>query len=589
MWSLGNESGFGRNHEAMAAKAREIDPSRLIHYEGETSKIFDQEELEPKAADVYSTMYTPVEVMEEIGQKTSMKRPHIMCEYAHAMGNGPGGLKEYWDVFYKYKRLQGGCVWEWLDHGIRQTTADGKEYYAYGGDFGDEPNDGNFVIDGLLFPDRTPSPGLLEYKKVLEPVKVEEVDLRNGKVRIINRYDFISLDHLLLSWDVKADGQVMQKGCLSMPHIKAGDSQVIDIPIEMPKRPKPGTDYWLNLSFVLANDTRWAEKGYEIAWAQFKLPVESPASPAVSVDSMSPLSCCQNENILSVKGDGFEMVFDRVSGLLKSWDYQGMSMLVRGPRMNFWRAPTDNDVREAVMWRRMGLDQLQHRLDEMHWEKCNEKHVRVRVSTRIAPPVYDWGMLCDYTYDIYGSGDVIIEVHGVPQGKLPETLPRIGLQMALPEQLDLVSWYGRGPGESYSDSKQANRFGIYNCTVDELYTPYVRPQENGNRTDTKWAAFTNIRGMGLIAVGMPSFDFSAHWFTTQDLDKAAHTYELVKRDFITLNLDYQQHGLGTASCGPGQLPQYKLLPHEFKFRLRLSPFSKDAVSDIEMGKRVIKD
>ena len=181
MWSLGNESGFGRNHEAMAAKVREIDPTRLIHYEGETRDIFDKEELEPKAADVYSTMYTPVEKMAEVGQKASMKRPHIMCEYAHAMGNGPGGLKEYWDVFYTYKRLQGGCVWEWLDHGIRQKTADGQEYFAYGGDFGDQPNDGNFVIDGLLFPDRTPSPGLLEYKKVIEPVKVEEVDLKMAR------------------------------------------------------------------------------------------------------------------------------------------------------------------------------------------------------------------------------------------------------------------------------------------------------------------------------------------------------------------------------------------------------------------------
>jgi len=589
MWSLGNESGFGCNHEAMAAKAREIDPTRLIHYEGETSSIFDKEDLEPKAADVYSTMYTSVEKMAEVGQMTSMKRPHILCEYAHAMGNGPGGLKEYWDVFYKYKRLQGGCVWEWLDHGIRQKTADGQEYFAYGGDFGDQPNDGNFVIDGLLFPDRTPSPGLLEYKKVLEPVKVEEMDLQKGKVRIINRYDFISLDHLLLSWDVKADGQVIQKGCLDMPHIKAGDSEIVDIPVEMPKCAKPGTDYWLNISFILANDTLWAEKGYELAWAQFKLPDESPAQPVIHVASSPPLSFEQQENTLFVRGADFEMAFDRVRGLLKRWDYQGMNMLVRGPKMNFWRAPTDNDVHEAAMWRRAGLDQLQHRIDGMHWEECSENHIKVRVSSRIAPPVYDWGILCHYTYDIYGSGDVILEVHGIPQGKLPATLPRIGLQMALIKQLDMVSWYGRGPGESYSDSKLANRFGIYRCSVDDLYTPYVRPQENGNRTDTKWVAFTNTRGIGLMAVGMPKFDFSAHWFTTQDLDKATHTYELVKRDFITLNLDYQQHGLGTASCGPGQLPQYKLLPHEFKYRLRLTPFSKDAISDTELGKRVIKD
>lgn len=588
MWSLGNESGFGRNHEAMAKKARQIDPTRLIHYEGETRLIFDNEEVEPKVSDVYSTMYTSIDKMIELGQKTGIKRPHILCEYAHAMGNGPGNLKEYWEVFYKYKRLQGGCVWEWLDHGIRRRADNGEEYFAYGGDFGDQPNDGNFVIDGLLFPDRTPSPGLIEYKKVLEPVKVEEVDLKAGKVRIINRYDFISLDHLALSWDITADGQILQGGQVDIPHIEAGDSQIVTIPLQMPQVAKPGTDYWLNLHFVLACDTPWAERGYEVAWAQFKLPVESPA-PKVYVASMAPVSYGQQGNKLLISGADFELVFDKVRGIIQSWTYQGMDMLVKGPKMNFWRAPTDNDVHEAVMWRRAGLDKLQHRIDSVEVKSCGKSLVQVKVTSRIAPPAYDWGITCEYIYNIYGSGDVAMVVHGVPQGELPDTLPRIGLQMALPACMDSVSWYGRGPGESYCDSKEANRFGVYSCKVDDLYTPYVRPQENGNRTDVRWVSFTDTRGMGLLAVGMPQLEFSAHWFTTQDLDAASHTYELTKRDFITVNLDYRQHGLGSASCGPGQLPQYRLLPHEFNFSVRLRPFSKDAISPIELAKQVIED
>lgn len=588
MWSLGNESGFGCNHIAMYKWAKAKDPTRLVHYEAESSRVFKDENSVLQACDVHSTMYTSVEEMNEVGQKKGMKNPHIMCEYAHAMGNGPGGLKEYWETFYAHKRLQGGFVWEWIDHGILQKDEKGETYYAYGGDFGDQPNDGNFVIDGLIFPDRKPSPGLIEYKKVIEPVKVDEIDLVNGRLKITNRYDFLGLEHLQASWNLKADGKILQQGIITLPSIAAGESSVITIPYVIPDTLQLGTDYWLNIKFTLAFDTLWAEQGHDVAWAQFKLPI---ASPAVVVKShqMPPLICQDNGNILTIQGAGFTLTFDKVYGVIKSWIYEGKSLLLKGPKLNFWHAPTDNEMNTRHKWKEFGLQFMQHRIEDCDWEQKNNC-VTIRVRTRIAPPVLTWAIHAEYIYQVYGSGDVVLQVSGKPKGKsLPETLPRIGLQMAIPNDLERFTWYGRGPGEAYIDSKQANRFDIYTLGIEELYTPYVYPQENGNRTDVGWLAATNLTGMGLMVVGAPQLDFSAHQYTMEDLEKAKHTCDLVKRDYITLNLDYRHNGLGTNSCGPGPLKKYQLHTEEFNFSLRLKPFSINAISPAALSKQQIEE
>ncbi len=577
IWSLGNESDFGRNHVAMAKWVHEADPTRLLHYE---------RDLEAEVADILSQMYTRIDKLIELGRKRNAEKPMILCEYAHAMGNGPGNLKEYWDVFYKYKRLQGGFVWDWIDQGIRKRTEDGREYFAYGGDFGDEPNDRNFLINGLIFPDRKPSPGLVEYKKVLEPVKVESIDLAAGKVRITNLYDFISLSHLDASWNLMADGKVLQSGTVPMPNVPAGGSRSITIPYA-PPAPAPATEHWLNISLALASDAPWASRGHEIAWAQFKLPSNAPPAKAVKFESIPPVHCEESSKTARITGADFELVFDKIYGVIASWHHEGLKVINRGPKLNFWRAPIDNDRRSLeAEWRRIGLHLLAHRVNSVECEEIKGKAIRIRVASRIAPPILDLAFECDYIYTIYGSGDVIIEIHGAPKGEFP-VLPRIGLQMMLPRGLDHVSWYGRGPGECYIDSKQANRIGVYSCMVDELYVPYVYPQDNGNRTDVRWVNLTNTRGMGLICVGMPLLDFSAHRFSTEDLEKAEHTCDLVPRDEITLNLDYRHHGLGSASCGPGPLPQYELRPHDFSFSVRLKPFSVDCISAMDLGKKLI--
>jgi len=603
MWSLGNEANFGCTHVAMATRARALDPARPIHYEGD---------YDLKTADVYSRMYPPVDEVIIIGSGTEEQikarinrpgtgyasKPFVLCEYAHAMGNGPGGLLEYWEeALYKFDRCMGGFIWEWVDHGLRaRWSADGKTatvaprnlypapsgtqpstltpqpppstFFAYGGDFGDVPNDGNFVCDGLIFPDRTPSPGLTEYKKVIEPVKVEKV---GDQFRITNRYDFITLDHLQLSWNVSVAGTVTQSGTARIPAIPGRKNKLIRIPFD-----KPADAAYLTLSFTLAADTPWAARGHEIAWAQFAVAAVYDRRNVINSlpggGHRPPLQVADTKNSTTITGANFIVNFDKIRAVLIGWQHEGVRLLQTGPRLNFWRAITDNDRGwdNAGAWRKVHLDKLQHRTDAVTVEQTDASTVRIVARVRIAPPTLNIGFECDYTYTITGDGQIALEVHGIPSGSpLPPTLPRLGLQLALPVGLDQVQWFGRGPGEAYRDTKQAQRFGRWQATVDELFTHYIYPQENGNRTDVSWVQFADLLGRGICCAGLPNF--SAHRFTTMDLDNARHTTDLVKRDFITVSLDHEHHGIGTGSCGPGPWERYHLKPAEFRFGVRLAP------------------
>ncbi len=580
MWSLGNEAHFGVNHLAMAECTRELDSTRPIHYEGD---------YQLKTADVYSLMYAPVEQVERIGRGEEewlggagakanpgvclTSKPFVLCEYAHAMGNGPGGLKEYWETLYRYDCLMGGFVWEWADHGIRRHTADGQEYFAYGGDFGDEPNDGNFVCDGLVFPDRRPSPGLMEYKKIIEPVKVEALNVAAGKFVVTNRYDFIGLDHLMLCWSVTAEGKPVQSGSLPVPRIPARKNRTVTIPYTLPGHVAPGTEYHVTLSFVLAHDTLWAARGHELAWAQFDLPVKA-RHPVPVMRTGLPLRLAGEGQSFVVRGADFELRFDRIHAVLAFWQSHGLRLLNTGPRLNFWRATTDNDrALDSKSWRDAGLFRLQHRTEGVEAAVLENGAVRITARTRIAPPVWASAFLCEYTYTIDGGGVVLVEVHGVPQGSWPESLPRIGLQMTVPLEFNRFEWFGRGPGESYPDTLQANRVGLWKAGLDDLYTPYIFPQENGNRSEVRWVALSDTRGMGLTVEGVPTLNFSAHRFSMMDFEGARHTYDLKPRSEITLNLDHRQNGIGSASCGPKPWKEYILKPEEFRFAVVLRPCS----------------
>lgn len=587
IWSLGNESGFGKNHHAMAEWAKHRDDTRLIHYENESRDILNASGYEPQeenvAADFFSTMYTSVELMEKLGKREDLTQPHILCEFGHAMGNGPGGFKEYFDVFYKYPRLQGGFVWEWMDHGIRTHNSEGKEYFGYGGDFGDSPHDSNFVIDGMVMPDRTPSPALTEYKKVIEPVKVSDFSLEKRTVSIENRYDFSDLGHVTALWEITAGEKLLAQGNLDVSAIKAGEKRTVAIPL-----PDQLIAYFRNsgailtLKFLQASDTEWAPSGHEIAWGQFLIAANKEESVAKPLRDWKAarLQVSKNGREIRITGSNFEVAFSERTGGINTWKVNGFDLLEDGPKLNFWRALTDNDKLGLVEfgessvskdWLQNGLNAMQRRRKSVVVEETDTK-VTIIVSEKIAPPVLDWGYDVTTTYSISESGVIHIDVDAKKVGKGSRTLPKIGLQLQVDRSLKNVAWSGRGPGESYPDTKLANRFGVWHSDVENLFTNYVVPQENGNRTDTAWVSLTRDDGLGVFVKGT-AFNFSAREYTTANIDAAAHTYDLCKSGTIELNLDHRIHGIGSASCGPGVLEQYQLLNDHFSFSFDLLGYS----------------
>jgi beta-galactosidase/beta-glucuronidase len=607
MWSLGNESGYGPSHDAMADWIRQRDPTRPVHYEGATgwgARYTDRQYQGPEdapAVDIVSVMYPTIERIVELARMPGETRPLIMCEYAHAMGNSCGNLREYWDAVEAHERLQGGFVWDWVDQGIRQTSKEGEEWFTYGGDFGDDPNDGPFCINGLVWPDRRVKPALWEYKKIVQPVKVEAIDLLAGQIKITNAHHFSHLSELVIAWKLAADGEVLQSGTLARLDMAPGESRNVRVPFTQPVLPAPavpipetepeaGTEYWLTLSFRLAGDTLWAEKGHEVAWEQFQVPFAVPQAPVLGLADMPGLALEESGECTTVRGPGFSLVFDKRSGTISSWQYQGREMIRQGPLLNVWRAPTDNDASiwgdqtAALRWREAGLDRLHHQIGGIQVRQITPQVVQITAQSLVCAPDRADGFDCEIVYAVYGSGDVVIETHILPGEKLPP-LPRVGLGMQLPGGYETFTWYGRGPHETYADRKEGAQVGVYSGTLDEQYVPYIVPQENGNKTDVRWGALTDRDGVGLLAVGMPFLEVSAHHFSPEDLTEARHTYELKRRDYIVLNLDYKQSGLGGASCGPGTLPAYLIEPRPVQFRLRLRPFSMKVASPMDLSRQ----
>ncbi|MFF5016404.1 glycoside hydrolase family 2 TIM barrel-domain containing protein [Streptomyces sp. NPDC001165] len=548
IWSLGNEAGTGRGLTAMAEWIHGRDSSRLVHYEGD---------INCRDTDMYSRMYADHAEVERIGRGLDggihkrRELPFILCEYAHAMGNGPGGLADYQRLFESYDRLQGGFVWEWIDHGIK----DERYGYAYGGDFGEELHDGNFVCDGLLFPDRQPSPGLVEFKKVIEPVAVEG-DGSGGTVRVTNKYDFTDLSALAFTWSYQVEGETVGSGALTVPALAPGESAEVKLPEPLAGTPA-GEAHW-TVRAVLAADTPWAPRDHVVAWGQFA--VAARQAPAVAATDGPVL------------GDGLITLgpasFDARTGALRTVG----GVAVTGLRLDVWRATTDNDdgaawqtgIRHGLLWRSLGLHRMRHRLDAV---ELGDDALTVR--TRVAPAAREIGLSTVYRWTSDGTR-LRLTVSVTPEGDWTVPLPRLGIRFGL-SAADRVRWYGGGPGEAYPDSRTASAVGRWESTVDDLQTPYVRPQENGARADVRWAEIGGLR-----VEGDPEFYFTARRWTTEQLDAATHRTDLTPGSAVWINLDHGQHGLGSQSCGPGPLPQYYLLaePAEFSFVLSETPSSK---------------
>lgn len=574
-WSLGNESAFGCNFRKMTDVAHEMDPTRLVHYEGD----FDVE-----SADVYSTMYTWIEnpkkpyLMKDIIEKS--KKPHIHCEYCHAMGNGPGNLKDYQDLVYAHDKLQGGFVWEWFDHGIESFTESGEKYYRYGGDFGDDPSNKDFCIDGLIMPDRTPSPGLYEYKKVIEPITTTAVDIQKGIINLLSRYDFANLDRFNLVYKVMEDDVILQTGFMAVPSIEARANKDIILPYDLSAiKVKPGAHYYVNISYQLREDTRYASSGHELATAQFELPLYKEG---IVVRPEGILNVEKEHTTLHVKGANFSLDFNLVNGNLMNIVRDGMQVLSKGPRLTLWRAPISNDMEIIDKLKKVYFLHLEHEV-VMNIDYHMEGNIlKVEVDTINSTTNSAWHFKTKYVYTVCPSGDILIDVEGTPSGRVdlaPDMLPRIGVSMHLDKSMEHVRYFGMGPGENYADSKEAAQMGLYANTVDGLFTNYVIPQENGNHMGCKWVSMTNDRGMGLLASTEGDFNFSASWYEDKDLDDAKHTCDLVKRDYIVFNVDYKQNALGTNSCGQWQLDKYRAKFEDFKLSFRLTPFNNKEVLD----------
>jgi beta-galactosidase len=579
IWSMGNESGAGCNFEAGAKAVRALDTSRPIHYEAMNA-----------VADIDSTMYPHLDKLIERGEEKSDK-PFIMCEYAHAMGNAVGNLREYWDAIETYPRLIGGCIWEWADHGIMKyseeepdATGNRKTYWAYGGDFFDEPNDGNFCMDGLVFPDRQVPPKMYEVKKVYQYVAIEPEDVAVGKVLVRNKYAFLNLDMFEVRWSLSEDGSALQKGVLDPLDIAPGASLSVSVPFEKPKL-NPGAEYRLCLSFRLRADTLWAERGHEVAWEQLQVPWEAPARPVAALNKMPAIELGATPDCIAITGDDFRAVFKREHGGLASLAWHGRDVIpnggdvMNGPVLNLFRAFTDND-RAPCGNRSVEKEFLEAGLGAMR------RYVKRFEVTALEPRCYR--VFCDVdclgskgrgfkhacAYTVFGDGSIHIDNTLEPVGDLP-MLPKVGLQMTVAGGYHRFQWYGRGPHENYPDRKTGAGISRFLSTVAEQYVPYPYPQETGNKEDVRWAALLDERSVGLLVVADDHLSVSALHYTAGDLYRAKHTHELTPRRNIILCLDHKQCGIGNASCGPRLLDKYALMPGPFAFGLALRPYSRD--------------
>jgi beta-galactosidase len=564
-WSLGNESGVGANLAAMAGWIRDRDPGRLIHYEGDHANC--------SYADVYSRMYVDYDELDTIGRHAEPATddpandahrrglPFVHCEYAHAMGNGPGGLAEYQDLYHAYPRLAGGFVWEWIDHGIARTTDDGRGYHAYGGDFGEELHDGTFIADGLVLPDRTASPGLPDYKKVIEPVRIA-IDSDAATVRVHNLHHTRDTSYLRWRWSLQDDGEPAGEGTLTVPDVAAGEEASLPWPDELKAlvRATATGERWLTVEAVLADDESWAGAGHGIAWTQATVATVERASPARR-GAPSPALSRGGAIVLGPAR------FDPHTGRLRRLG----GLHLDGPRLDLWRAPIDNDLRYTrgepliVAWRKAGLHRMHHRTLAV---QASDTGLLVR--SRVAAAAVDFAMHVSYEWTAHGD-QLWLTVSVAPDGQWPCPLPRLGVALTLPGEHADVEWFGLGPGEAYRDTGNDARVGRYRLTLAQLQTPYVHPQENGNRRHVRWARLTRPDGPGLTIVGAPHLDLTARPWSTEALDAARHTSDLQPDGLIHINLDHAHHGIGSASCGHPVPARHTLTAGPASFTLGLAP------------------
>jgi len=578
-WSLGNESGAGPQHAAMAAWIRSYDPTRLVHYEGGRAG--------PDVSDVFSVMYPHLEWLKTMLADPEEKRPVIMCEYAYAKGNATGNFFKFWDMVDAFPRFQGGCIWDWADKALLHTAPNGRHYYAYGGDFGGDFNyhqeneDPQMCCNGIVGPDLVPHPGAYEVKKVQAPVGIRALDVLAGQIQIWNKYHTLSLEHLKIGWELAEDGAVIQSGSLPPLELQPGQKCELAIPIKTPVQLTPGAEYHLTVRFSLAQASPWAPQGHEIAWEQFAVPFATPSKPILSLENLPDLKMDVDGDWVIIQGgvaaENFRIVFNRSAGKLVNFQVHGHELVKSGPQECYFRAPTDEDLlmgnppAPIYKWQAAGLDRLERTVTGFEAVQMSLREVQVRIGARLGAPGKQDGISSQVCYRVFGNGEIVVENEIRVDERLP-FIPRIGLELTLADTYDRFTWFGRGPHENYVDRKLSAAVGVYYSTVAAQYTPYVYPSECGGKEDVRWMALTNLNGVGLMVIGLNKLHVDALHYSIRDLAEAKHTYALERCDEITLHLDGWHMGVGgDDGWMAGTHPEYLINPGRYCFGLRLRP------------------
>ncbi|XP_024516608.1 uncharacterized protein LOC9662790 [Selaginella moellendorffii] len=606
IWSLGNESGYGPAHDAMAGWAHCRDPTRLVQYEGGGSRT--------SATDIICPMYMRVWDTVKIANDTSELRPVILCEYSHAMGNSNGNIYKYWQAIDTTYGLQGGFIWDWVDQGLIQTEG-GSRRWAYGGDFGDTPNDLNFCVNGLVWPDRSPHPALEEVKYCYQPLGIH---IDGDEIEIWNKRSFTTSEDLAFEWSLSTDGSLLKSGSWNVPPIEPREKY------RMPLNAGPwsslcddilGSDVALTITATLATSTRWACAGQVVASQQCFLPSKQPYS-LQTVKFSDPLSTDISTStvVVAMPQHSWELKFDRSTGR-SSWRLGDMLLMSKGPLPCFWRAPTDNDkggdkISYAYRWKAFGLDRLAITGTTGFQAKQLSSHLvllegvlfiepesgsgdeKREISIRSKEDGTDWFKV-SVSYMIYSSGDFVAQYKVEANPRLPP-LPRVGIVFSISNECNAAEWYGRGPFECYPDRKAAAQLGIYKQKVSDLHAPYIVPGECGGRADVRWVAFKNVEGdAGLFAMpfqGSPPMQMSASNYSTEELDRATHEEELHAGQDIEVHLDHKHMGLGgDDSWSPCVHDEYLVLPRNYEFAVRFSPLSLAASSQELYRQRLLPE
>ena len=572
MWSMGNESAYGCNFEKALEWTKNFDPDRITQYESARYRNYD-ETYDYSNLDVYSRMYPALSEIQEYLDKDGSK-PFLLVEYCHSMGNGPGDFEDYFQMIQDNDKMCGGFVWEWCDHAIAHGTAEnGKTIYAYGGDHGEEIHDGNFCMDGLVYPDRTVHTGLLEYKNVYRPARVISYDKESGELVLHNYMDFDDLkDYVKISYELTQDGLVISKGILPEFSVAPHGEGKTNLKINVPENGK----CYLKLIYHLKKELPLLEEDHILGFDEIEVSKEDTKCklaekwiPKTVVDS--ELQVNENDTQIHIKGREFAYTIDKRTALFTEMKFAGREYLNHPMELNIWRAPTDNDMYIKSEWKKAHYDKAYTRAYTT--EVVQGKH-GVKITSHVSVVAETVQKILDVTitWKIEAAGKIDADIAVTKDDEFPD-LPRFGVRMFLDKKLSAVRYFGMGPQESYCDKHQAASHGLYRADVGDLHEDYIRPQENGSHYDCEYVELNNSR-YGIVASAEKAFSFNASYYTQEELEKKTHNYELTESDSVVFCVDYALNGIGSNSCGPVVLEQYRFDDVLFRFQFTLIPYIK---------------